>query len=114
MSFLPHGRAEWNQQLKLAVFCLAMFGYVLFLLHGLDTGLGVYRKPTFCWIAAGFAFLAFLAAEKPRRWFALAALVVAVLGSCYGYYANHAWREKLERAQAQESAYVFSNDRDAA
>ncbi|MCP5524392.1 MAG: hypothetical protein H7A46_22915 [Verrucomicrobiales bacterium] len=114
MSLLPHGRSEWTQQLKLAVFCLAMFGCVLFLLHGLDTGLGVYRKPTFCWISACFAFLAFLAAEGPRRRVALAALVVAVLGSVYGYYANNAWREKLERVQAQESACAFSNSRDAA
>lgn len=104
MSFMPHSRLEWLQQGKLAVFVLSLFGYILFLMEGLSTGLGVYRNPTYCWVAAALAILAFVFASRPRRWVAIAALVIAILGGLYGYHANATWRERLERAQTRESA----------
>jgi hypothetical protein len=108
MSFIPQCRTEWIQQTKLAVFVLALFGYVLFLMEGLSTGLGVYRDPTYCWIAGAFALLALLVASRSQRWVALAALVAAILVGVYGCYANATWRERLKRVQTPESAYVLS------
>jgi len=110
MSFIPHSRLEWIQQAKLAVFVLALFGYILFLMEGLSTGLGVYRNPTYCWVAAALAILAFVFASRSQRWIAIAALVVAILSSLYGYHANAGWKERLERAQTKESAYVLTTE----
>ena len=108
MSFIPHSRVEWIQQAKLAVFVLALFGYIHFLMEGLSTGMGVYRNPTYCWVAAAFAILAFVFASRSQRWIAIAALVVPILSSLYGYHANATWRERLERAQTRESAYTHT------
>lgn len=98
-----HSKTEWIQQTKLAVFALALFGYVLLLMEGLSTGLGVHRNPTYCWIAAAFALLALVVASRAQRWVALAALLFAILGSVYACHANAMWREKLKRVQRQES-----------
>ena len=104
MGFLPQSKGEWLRQSKHAVFILGLFGYILFLMEGMTTGLGVYRNPTACWIAAGFALLAFGVASKSQRWIAGAALIVAILGSFYGYHKNTEWKEKLDRLESQESA----------
>ena len=45
--------------MKLAVFILALFGYLLFLTAGWSTGLGVFHNPGYCWVASAFAVLAF-------------------------------------------------------
>jgi hypothetical protein len=110
MSFIPHGRTEWIQQARLATFVLAFFGYILLLMEGLSTGLGVYRNPTYCWIAGGFALLALAVASKSQKWIAIAALLIAIVCGVYGHYRNTSWREKLRKAQ--ESA--FSNSGPAA
>jgi hypothetical protein len=111
MSLMPHSRVEWIQQGKLAVFVLALFGYILFLMEGLSTGLGVYRTPTYCWLAAALAVLAFVFASRPQRWVAVAALVTAILSALYGYHANATWKERLERVQSRESACMHETEK---
>ena len=108
MSFIPRSKFEWIQQGKVAVFVLALFGYILFLMEGLSTGLGVYRNPTYCWVAAAFAVLAFVFASRAQRWVAIAALLIAILGGLYGYHANATWRERLDRAQTRASACMHT------
>jgi hypothetical protein len=107
MSFIPQSRSEWIGQMKLAVFVLALFGYLFFLAEGWSTGLGVYHNPRFCWVAGAFALLAFVVASRVQRWVALAALVVAVIVGLYGYHENAVWWEKLKRLQAQKSACIL-------
>jgi len=48
MSFIPQSRSEWIGQTRLAVFILAMLGYLMFLAEGWSTGLGVYHNPKLC------------------------------------------------------------------
>ena len=110
MNFIPQTKADWIQQAKPAVFALALVGYLLFLMEGLSTGLGVYRHPMYCWISAAFAILALVVASGPQRWVAVTALVIAILSSLYGYHANATWKGKLERRQTRESGYVHTTD----
>jgi len=91
---------------KLATFVLAFFGYILLLMEGMSTGLGVYRNSTYCWVAGGFALLALAVASKPQKRIAIAALLVAILCGVYGHYRNTRWKQKLRKAQ--ESAFANS------
>jgi hypothetical protein len=107
MSFIPQSRSEWLDQMKLAVFVLALFGYLFFLAEGWSTGLGVYHNPRFCGVAGAFALLALVVASRSQRWVAIAAFVVAVIVGLYGYHENAAWGEKLKKVEAQRSAYIL-------
>jgi hypothetical protein len=93
--------------MKLAVFVLALFGYLFFLAEGWSTDLGVYHNPRFCWAAGAFALLALVVASRSQRWVALAALVVAIIVGLYGYHENAAWREKLKKVEVQKSACIL-------
>jgi hypothetical protein len=94
MSFIPQSKTEWIGQLKLPVLILAMFGYLIFLLAGWSTGLGVIHNPSYCWVASAFAIAV---ASGSQRWVALMALVVSVFIGAYGYHDNAAWRKRLSR-----------------
>ncbi len=104
MSFIPQSRSEWIGQTKLAIFILAMLGFVMFLAEGWSTGLGVCHNPKLCWVAGAFALLALVVGSRTQRWVALAALVLAILVGLYGYRENARWREKLQRVQERKSA----------
>lgn len=89
--------------MKRAVLILAGFAYLLLLLDGISTGLGVYCSPTSCWAAAGCALVAFVCAPTGRRWICAAALVLAIGGSLHGYRHNEQWRAKLDRIRAHQT-----------
>ena len=107
MSFIPQSKSEWIGQMKLAIFVLALVGYLYFLAEGWSTGLGVYHNPRFCWVAGAFALLALVVASRSQRWVALAALGAAIIVGLYGYHENGAWREKLRKVEAQKSACIL-------
>jgi small-conductance mechanosensitive channel len=88
-------------QVRRALLMLASFGFVIFFWGGMSTGLGVFRNPTECWIAAGYALVGVACASGRQRWIAGIAAVVAVAGSLYGYHENDAWRVRLERIRAE-------------
>ncbi len=97
--------------MKLAVFILALFGYLLFLTAGWSTDLGVFHNPGYCWVASAFALLAFVVGSRSQRWAALAALVIAILVGVYGYHDNALWREKIKQMQSRKSACVLVTGR---
>jgi len=108
MRFMPQTKVEWVQQLKLAVLVLALSGYAFFLVEGLSSGLGVYRHPTYCWVATGFAFVTLIVASPPQRWIAILAIVAGVLSAIYGYHENANWRERLKVLNSQTKVYVVT------
>lgn len=108
MGFLPQSQGEWIREAKRAVFVVALFGYLLFLVEGLTTGLGVYRNPTACWIAVACALVALACSSKTQRWFTGLALIFAVVGSLYGYHKNAEWKHKLDRIRAQKPTQAQS------
>jgi hypothetical protein len=95
--------------MKRASLILAAFGYIMFLIAGMDTGLGVFRTPIYCWAAFACALIAVLCVSKRHRWFWSIAGVVAIAGSLYGYHQNSEWRQRLERFKAQESTLPTPN-----
>jgi hypothetical protein len=105
MSFLPKSRAERIEHLTRGLVILAAFGYVMFLLAGMDAGLGVFRRTLgYCWAALACALVAVACAPKKLRWFWGIAAVAAIAGNLYGHHQNREWRERLERARAQQTA----------
>ena len=104
MSFLPKSKAERIEHLKRGLLILAAFGYVMFLLAGLDTGLGVFRRTLgYCWAALACALVAIPCASKKLRWFWGIAGVAAIAGNLYGHHQNSEWTERLERVRAQQT-----------
>ena len=102
MASLAQIKSEWFQQRKRGLYILALFGYVLFLMEGMSTGLGVYRNPTACWVASFCAVIALACASKAQRWFSLIVLMISIYGAFYGYYRNAQWRVRLDRIQTQQ------------
>lgn len=101
MSFIPKTRRDLLLEAKNGLFVLAMVGYALILPGGISPDLSVFRSPTYCWFAAGFALIALIFAPKARRWIGIAALIIAVGEAFYSYHENARWKEKLERYQAK-------------
>ena len=90
--------------MKRGLLILSGFGYVMFLVAGLDTGLGVYRTPAYCFAALACAVVAAACvAKKPRLYWSIAG-VAAVLCSVYGYHQNSEWHETLESIRAQRQS----------
>ncbi len=80
------------------------FGYVMFLIAGMDTGLGVYRTPAYCFAALACALVAAVcAAKKPRLYWSIAG-IVAIACSLYGYHENRQWHERIERVRGEHRA----------
>jgi glucose uptake protein GlcU len=103
VSFLPKSKAERTEHLKRGMLILAAFGYVIFLLAGMDQGLGVfYRTLGYCWAALACALAGMTCASKKQRWFWGIAGVAAIVGNLYGHYQNGEWSERLARIQAQQ------------
>ncbi len=100
-SDVPQAPVSYIVQAKRALLILATFGFVIFFAGGMSTGLGVYRNPTECWIAAGCALVGVACGSGRQRWIAGIAAAVAVAGSLYGYHENDAWRVRLERIRAE-------------
>jgi len=90
--------------MKRALLILSAFGYLMFLIAGLDSGLGVYRTPACCFAAVACAIVAAACVSKGARLYWITAGVAAFGCSVYGFYQNHEWRERLERIQAQQPA----------
>ena len=88
--------------MKRALLILSAFGYLMFLVAGLDTGLGVYRTPAYCFAAVVCAIVAAASVSKRSRLYWSIAAVAALGCSLYGFYQNHEWRERLERVRAQQ------------
>lgn len=107
MSFVPQNRVEWVSQARLALFVLSLFAYLFFLSAGWSTSLGVFHNPGYCWLASGFAVLAFIAGSRSQKFVALCALAVSIFVGVYGYRDNAAWRERLKQAEQRKSACVF-------
>jgi len=99
-SDVPQVQVSYVAQAKRALLILATFGFVIFFWGGMSTGLGVYRNPTECWIAAGCALVGVACGSGRQRWIAGVAAAIAVAGSLYGYHENDAWRVRLERIRA--------------
>ena len=90
--------------MKRGLLILSGFGYVMFLVAGIGTGLGVYRTPAYCFGALGCAVVAAMcAAKRPRVYWSIAG-AAAIACSLYGYHENYTWRERLERAQLERGA----------
>lgn len=90
---------------------LSGLGYVMFLWAGLDTGLGVYRTPAYCFLALFCAAAATACASKRvRLWWTVAGLAAIVCGA-YGYHQNREWRERLERIRAEQSSSTVQPER---
>ena len=86
------------------MFILSGFGYVIFLIAGMDTGFGVYRTPAYCLAALACALVAAAcAAKRPRLYWSIAG-IAAIACSLYGYHENRQWRERLERVLAEHQA----------
>ena len=85
-----------------ALLILPVFGYVMFLIAGMDTGLGVYRAPAYCFGAAACALVAAACVSKRQRLYWSIAGVAAIACSLYGYHQNSEWRERLGRVRAQQ------------
>jgi hypothetical protein len=83
---------------------LALLAWLSFFVEGISTGLGIYRHPDSCWIAAGVAVLAALCAHASQRWWAVLALALAVGGALYGYQHNARTREWWQRFEARQHA----------
>jgi hypothetical protein len=88
--------------MKRDLLILSSFGYVVFLIAGLDTGFGVYRTPAYCFAALACAGVAVACASRRLRWFWGVAGVAAVVCSLYGYRQNDQWRERLAHILAQQ------------
>jgi hypothetical protein len=93
-----------NLGMKRALLILASFGYVMFLIAGTDTGLGVYRTPAWCFAAVVCAGVAVAYVTAGAKWYWSIAGAAALVLSFYGYHQNDQWREKLSRVQAQHPA----------
>jgi hypothetical protein len=102
MGFFPQSKGEWFLQAKRGLYVLALVGYVLLLMEGMSTGLGVYRNPTACWLAACCAVIALACASKAQRWLSVMALMLSIAGAFYGYQQNAVWKERLERIHAKQ------------
>ena len=83
---------------------LSGFGYVMFLIAGLDTGLGVYRTPAYCFAALACALVPAVCAAKRTRLYWSIAGIAAIACGLYGYHENRQWRERLERVLAEHQA----------
>jgi hypothetical protein len=88
--------------MKRALLILSTFGYLMFLIAGLDAGLGVYRTPAYCFAAVVCAIVAAACVSKISRLYWSIAGVAAFGCGLYGIYQNHEWHERLERIQAQQ------------
>jgi endonuclease/exonuclease/phosphatase (EEP) superfamily protein YafD len=104
VSFIPKGKDEWLSQSRRGVLILALLAWLSFFVEGISTGLGIYRHPDSCWIAAGVAVLAALCAHASQRWWAVLALALAVGGALYGYQHNARTREWWQRFEARQHA----------
>jgi hypothetical protein len=82
---------------------LAGFGYIMLLMAGMDTGLGVYRTPAYSLASVGCAIIAALCSEQRQRFFWVIAALAAILFSVYGFQQNNQWRERLDRFQKQQN-----------
>lgn len=71
-----------------ALIILSSFGYVMFLIAGTDTGLGVYQTPAYCFAAFACAAVAAACVSKRARWSWGIAGVAALVFSLYGYHQN--------------------------
>src|SRR5258706_9345593 len=89
--------------MKRALLILAAFGYVMFFIMGIDTGLGVYRSPSYCWAAFACALVAAACVSKRQRRIWIIAGVIAMAASFYGYHQNNEWRERLERIRTRQA-----------
>lgn len=88
--------------MKRTLLILSAFGYLIFLIAGMDTGLGIYRTPAYCFAAAACAFVAVACVSKSQRWYWGIAGIAAIACSIYGYRQNSEWRERLERIRSQQ------------
>jgi hypothetical protein len=82
-------------QVRSAVLILAAFSYILLIMEGLSNGLGVYRKPIFCWIALGCAAVGARLSPKTYQWFWAFAVVFAIGAGLFDHYKNNEWHRKL-------------------
>jgi hypothetical protein len=89
--------------MKRALLILSAFGYLMLLMEGTSTGLGVYRTPAYCFAAAACAGLAVVCASGRARWYWSIAAIAALGFGFYGYHKNGERRERLGRYQAQRS-----------
>lgn len=85
-----------------ALLIMSSFGYAMFLIAGLDTGLGVYRTPAYCFAALACAGVGAACVSMRARWCWGVAGAAAVVCSLYGYRQNDQWREKLAHIRAQQ------------
>ncbi|MBP7826835.1 MAG: hypothetical protein KA236_09830 [Verrucomicrobia bacterium] len=101
---MKQGRSSKNDghSLKRKLLFIAGVGYAVFLIAGLDTGLGVYRTPAYCLAALACAVLAAACTTKRPRVYWIIAGIAAILCTVYGYRQNQQWRERLERIKAQQ------------
>ena len=83
---------------------LSGFGYAMFLFAGMDTGLGVYRTPAYCFAALACALVAAACAAKRARLYWSIAGIAAIACSLYGYHQNREWRERVERFPVKSQA----------
>jgi hypothetical protein len=88
--------------MKRALLILSAFGFVVFLIAGMDTGLGVFRTPAYCFAAVACAVVAAACASKRGRLYWSIAGVAAIACSLYGYHQNNEWRVRLDRIRAQQ------------
>jgi hypothetical protein len=89
-------------RMKRALLILSAFGYLMFLIAGLDTGLGVYCTPAYCFAAVACALVAAFCVSKRARLYWSIAGIAAFACSFFGYYQNYEMHERLERIQAQQ------------
>jgi Gpi18-like mannosyltransferase len=88
--------------MKRAILILSVFGYLISLIAGLDTGLGVYCTPAYCFAAVACAFIAAACVTKRARLYWSIAGIAAFGCSLYGFYQNHEMHESLDRIKAQQ------------
>jgi len=75
----------------------------MFVFAGMDTGLGVFRTPAYCWVAIPCALIAAVCSAKRRRWYWIIAGAAAVVCSIYGYQQNSKWRERVEHFPVKQA-----------
>lgn len=106
-----HNQLGRFASMKRALLIFSAFGYLMFLITGLDTGLGVYRSPAYCFAAVACAIVAAACVSKRLRMYWSIAGVVAIGCCLYGFYQNQEWRDRLDRIQSQQppSAQMETN-----
>ena len=108
VSFIPKNRSEWVRQARAGVLVIASLVWLSLFIDGVSTGLGIYRHPTSCWIAAVVALIALVPARAKQRWWVFLALAFAVGGALYGDSKNASTRDRWQRFEARQHAAELS------